>query len=118
MPRRSLSENVHRARRNSNNALYEALGVVQDENSCLFRLVASQRIRIQSLETELVELRTNAVSRVQDGWMLKQQYTRLLEERNRLRARLANDEKELRRLRAEERRRERNNNNRDRMSDF
>ncbi|CAG8834163.1 29873_t:CDS:1, partial [Racocetra persica] len=82
----------------------------------LMRLVASQRRRIQSLETELEELRTNAVTRVQDRWMLEQQYTRLLEKRNRLRARLANDEEELRRLRAEERRRERNNNNRDRMS--
>ncbi|CAG8851515.1 28585_t:CDS:1, partial [Racocetra persica] len=76
------------------------------------------RRRIQSLETKLVELRANAVSRVQDEWMLEQQYTRLLKERNRLRARLANDEKELRRLRAEERRRERNNNNRDRISGF
>ncbi|CAG8828930.1 32800_t:CDS:2, partial [Racocetra persica] len=59
------------------------------------------RRRIQSLETELVELRANVVSRVQDG----------------LRARLANDEEELRRLRTEERRRE-GNNNRDRISGF
>jgi chromosome segregation ATPase len=79
-------------------------------------LVTSLRRRIQSLETELEELRANAVARVQDGWMLEQRYTRLLEERNRLRARLANDEEELRRLRAEERRREGDNNNRDRMS--
>ncbi|CAG8850035.1 29495_t:CDS:1, partial [Racocetra persica] len=66
--------------------------------------------------TELVELRANAVSRVQDRWMLEQQYNRLLDERNRLRERLANDEEDLRRLRAEERRREGNNNNRNRMS--
>jgi chromosome segregation ATPase len=79
-------------------------------------LVTSLRRRIQSLETELEELRANAVARVQDSWMLEQRYTRLLEERNRLRARLANDEEELRRLRAEERRREGDNNNRDRMS--
>ncbi|CAG8836571.1 22346_t:CDS:2, partial [Racocetra persica] len=107
MPCRSLSGNVRCARRNGNNAIYEALEVVQNENG--------QR-RIQSLETELKELRANAVTRVQDGWMLEQQYTRLLEERNRLRARLANDEEELKRLRAEERRKERNNNNRNRMS--
>ncbi|CAG8841552.1 14848_t:CDS:2, partial [Racocetra persica] len=73
-----------------------ALEVVQNENGCLMQLVASQRRRIQSLETELEELRANAVTRVQDGWILEQQYTRLLEERNRLRARLANDEEELR----------------------
>ena len=80
------------------------------------QLVASQRRRIQSLEEELEELRKNAVSRVQDGWMIEQRYNRLLDERNRLRARLANDEEDLRRLRAEERRREGDNNNRDRMS--
>ncbi|CAG8846069.1 26759_t:CDS:2, partial [Racocetra persica] len=84
-----LLENIRRARHNGNNALYEALEVVQNENRCLMRLVASQRRRIQSLETELIELRANAVSRVQD--------------------RLANDEEELRRLRVEERRREGNN---------
>jgi chromosome segregation ATPase len=78
--------------------------------------VASQRRRIQSLEEELEELRENAVARVQDRWMIEQQYNRLLDERNRLRARLANDEEDLRRLRAEERRREGDNNNRDRMS--
>ncbi|CAG8845139.1 34770_t:CDS:2, partial [Racocetra persica] len=86
MPRYSLSENIRCARRNSNNALYKALEVVQNENSCLLRLVVSQRRRIQSLETELVELRANAVSKVQDGWMLEQRYNRLLDERNRLRA--------------------------------
>jgi chromosome segregation ATPase len=80
------------------------------------RLVASQRRRIQSLEEELEELRENAVARVQDGWMIEQRYNRLLDERNRLRARLANDEEDLRRLRAEERRRDGDNNNRDRMS--
>ncbi|CAG8830036.1 23674_t:CDS:1, partial [Racocetra persica] len=68
--------------------------------------------------TELEELRANAVTRVQDGWMLKQWYAQLLEERNRLRARLANDEEELRRLRAGERRKEENNNNRNRISGF
>jgi chromosome segregation ATPase len=78
--------------------------------------VASQRRRIQSLEEELEELRENAVARVQDRWMIEQQYNRLLDERNRLRARLANDEEDLRRLRAEERRRDGDNNNRDRMS--
>ncbi|CAG8845103.1 16807_t:CDS:2, partial [Racocetra persica] len=31
-----LSENVHRTHRSGNNALYEALGVVQDENSVYF----------------------------------------------------------------------------------
>ena len=61
-------------------------------------------------------MRENAVSRVQDNWMIEQRYNRLLDERNRLRARLANDEEDLRRLRAEERRREGDNNNRDRMS--
>ncbi|CAG8842640.1 3062_t:CDS:2, partial [Racocetra persica] len=91
-----LSGNVRRARRNGNNALYEALEVVQNENSRLLRLVASQRRRIQSLETELVELRANTVLRVQDGWMLEQWYNRLLDERNSLRIRLANDEEELR----------------------
>ena len=80
------------------------------------RLVASQRRRIQSLEEELEELRENAVARVQDRWMIEQQYNRLLDERNRLRTRLANDEEDLRRLRAEEKRREGDNNNRDRMS--
>ncbi|CAG8838710.1 11403_t:CDS:1, partial [Racocetra persica] len=74
------------------------------------------RRRIQSLKTELVELRANVVSRVQDGWILEQRYTRLLDERNSLRVRLANDEEELRRLRVEERRREGNNSNRNRMS--
>ncbi|CAG8851337.1 24821_t:CDS:2, partial [Racocetra persica] len=59
--------NVRRTRHSGNNTLYEALGVVQDENSRLLQLVALQRRRIQSLETELVELRVNAVSRVQDG---------------------------------------------------
>ncbi|CAG8824559.1 11468_t:CDS:2, partial [Racocetra persica] len=113
-----LPGNVRHARRSGNNALYEALGVVQDENSRLLWLVALQRRRIQSLETELVELRANAVSRVQNGWMLEQWYNRLLDERNRLRARLANDEEELRRLKTEERRRKRNNNNRDRISGF
>ena len=78
--------------------------------------MASQRRRIQSLEEELEELRKNAVARVQDGWMIEQQYNQLLDERNRLRARLANDEEDLRRLRAEERRREGDNNNRNRMS--
>ncbi|CAG8842601.1 13159_t:CDS:1, partial [Racocetra persica] len=72
--------------------------------------------RIQSLETKLEELRANAITRVHDRWMLKQRYTWLLEERNRLRARLANNVEELRRLRAEERRREKNNNNRNRIS--
>ena len=38
-----------------------------------------------------------------------------MDERNRLRARLANDEEDLRRLRAEERRRE-EDNNKDRLS--
>ncbi|CAG8848882.1 6360_t:CDS:1, partial [Racocetra persica] len=66
--------------------------------------------------TELVELRAKVVSRVQDGWMLEQRYNRLLDERNSLRVRLANDEEELRRLRAEERRRKGNNSNRNRMS--
>ena len=78
--------------------------------------MASQRRKIQSLETELEELRENVVSRVQDNWMIEQRYNQLLDERNRLRARLANDEEDLRRLRAEERRREGDNNNRDRMS--
>ncbi|CAG8851121.1 16877_t:CDS:1, partial [Racocetra persica] len=74
------------------------------------------RRRIQSLEIELVELRANAVSRVQDGWMLEQRYNRLLDEGNSLRVRLANDEEKLRRLRVEERKREGNNSNRNRMS--
>ncbi|CAG8836171.1 9648_t:CDS:2, partial [Racocetra persica] len=95
-----LPENVRCARRNGNNALYEALelnvvgGLSKKKNS--------------SLETELDELRSNVVTSVQDGWMLEQW----------LRARLANDEEELRRLRAEKRRREGNNNNRDRISGF
>ncbi|CAG8823146.1 20748_t:CDS:2, partial [Racocetra persica] len=113
-----LLGNVHHACRNGNNALYKALEVVQNENRRLMWLVASQRRRIQSLETELEELRANAVTRVQDRWMLEQRYTWLLKERNRLRARLANDEEELRRLRVEERRREGNNNNRNRISGF
>ena len=79
------------------------------------RLVALQQRRIQSLEEELEELRENAVERVQNSWMIEQQYTRLLDEKNKLRARLANDEEELKRLRAEERRREIDNNNGDRL---
>lgn len=74
----------------------------------LLRLVASQRRIIESLEEELEECRTSAVSRVQDGWMLEQKYARLLEERNRLRARLENYEEDLRRFRTEERRRNEN----------
>jgi len=78
--------------------------------------VASQRRKIQNLEEELEELRENAVTRVQDRWMLEERYTRLLNERNRLRARLENYEEDLRRLRAEGRRREGNNGSRDRLS--
>ena len=78
------------------------------------RLVASQQRRIQSLKEELKKLRTNVVERVQNSWVIEQRYTRLLNERNRLRPRLVNDEEDLRKLKAEERRRE-GNNNRDRL---
>ena len=80
----------------------------------MLQLVASQRRRIQNLEEELEECRSNAVLRVQDRWMLEERYTRLLNERNRLRARLENYEEDLRRLWAEEKR-DKNNDNRDRL---
>ncbi|CAG8801741.1 17003_t:CDS:1, partial [Racocetra fulgida] len=74
------------------------------------------RRRIQELEEELEECRSNAVLRVQDRWMLEERCTRLLNERNRLRARLENCEEELRRLRGERRREDDDNGNRDRLS--
>ncbi|CAG8851244.1 34534_t:CDS:2, partial [Racocetra persica] len=85
-----LSGNVRHARHNGNNALYEALEVVQNEN-------------------------------IYFGWWphREEEYKVWRQnERNRLRARLANEEKDLRRLRVEKRRREGNNSNRNRMSGF
>ncbi|CAG8776545.1 14331_t:CDS:1, partial [Dentiscutata heterogama] len=68
----------------------------------LRHLVVALRRRIQSLGRDLEECRENAVEQMQGRWLLEQQYARLVGERNRLRASVANYEEELRRLQEEQ----------------
>ena len=124
-------------RSSSNNPLFEALDIVQTENRryiqiiyyipnnifklCfkiirLVREVKSLRHRVCLLEEQVEVQQETIVEGVQRNWMREAEYERLLVERNRLRARVADLEVQI-----ESRRRSNNNNSsssRERMVGF
>ena len=121
-------------RSSSNNPLFEALDVVQTENRRYLRIiyyisnnifklcfkiirlvreVKSLRHRVHLLEEQFEVQQETIVEGVQRNWMREAEYERLLVERNRLRARVADLE-----VQVESRRSSNNNNSRDRRVGF
>jgi cell division protein FtsB len=61
----------------------------------LLREVRRLRARIQVLEDEIDVMRTRAVEVVAENWQRNERYARLVNERNRMRAHIANLEDRL-----------------------
>ncbi|KAF0547353.1 hypothetical protein F8M41_000663 [Gigaspora margarita] len=86
-------------RRNGSNVLFRVINTLQGENRRLLREVRRLRRRISDLEEELEERRIHAVEMVIENWQRDERYSRLVVERNRLRAHVANLENRLRNTR-------------------
>ncbi|KAF0550263.1 hypothetical protein F8M41_024689 [Gigaspora margarita] len=86
-------------RRNGCNALFGVVDTLQGENRRLSREVRRLRRRISDLEEELDERRIHVVEMVTENWQREERYSRLVVERNRLRAQVANLEERLRNTR-------------------
>ncbi|CAG8732021.1 4795_t:CDS:2, partial [Racocetra fulgida] len=97
MPRQSKNTpkiRVNRRQRaKSSFALFRALDVVQNKNRRLAQKIEQLRKRVQELEEQLEERREQVVEMVQRNWMREEEHSRLVVERNRLRARMENLEK-------------------------
>ncbi|KAF0504843.1 hypothetical protein F8M41_019456 [Gigaspora margarita] len=83
-------------RRNGCNALFRVVDTLQGENRRLSREVKRLRRRISDLEEELDEIRIRVVEIGTENWQREERYSRLVVERNRLRAHVANLEERLR----------------------
>ncbi|KAF0550819.1 hypothetical protein F8M41_024001 [Gigaspora margarita] len=88
-------------RRNSSNVLFGVVDTLQGENRRLSREVRRLQRRISDLEEELEERRISVVEIVTENWQQDERYSRLVVERNRLRAHVANLENRLRNTRVE-----------------
>ncbi|RIA99962.1 hypothetical protein C2G38_2236310 [Gigaspora rosea] len=85
-------------RRNSSNVLFGVIDTLQGENR---REVRRLRRRIAELEVEIEERRIHAVEVVTENWQREKRYSRLIVERNRLRAQVDDLENSLSNARAE-----------------
>ncbi|KAF0541030.1 hypothetical protein F8M41_005963 [Gigaspora margarita] len=90
---------THSQRSNGSNVLFRVIDTLQGVNRRLSREVRRLQRRISDLEEELEERRIHAVEIVTENWQRDKRYLRLVVERNRLRAHVANLENRLRNTR-------------------
>ncbi|CAG8543747.1 12174_t:CDS:2 [Cetraspora pellucida] len=99
MPRQSKNTPKIRANRRQRAkgtfALSRVLDIVQNENRQLAQKDEQSRKRVQELEEQLEERQEQVVEIIQRNWMREEEHSRLVVERNRLRARMENLEKKL-----------------------
>ncbi|CAG8475359.1 13046_t:CDS:2 [Cetraspora pellucida] len=104
MPRQSKNTSKIRANRHQRAkgtfALSRVLDIVQKENRQLAQKDEQSRKRVQELEEQLEERQEQIVEIIQRNWMREEKYSRLVVERNRLRARMENLEKKVEEIRS------------------